>query len=682
MSSTSTSAFTESYGQTRTRELRRRRQHVVVVRHGDRADDGAAADFNTPLTSDGWERMRRVGTDVLAVLRQPLLFTSPFKRCVESALAILGGERLAQPITVDNDLFEVWEEVTRAGGNNVLVVRDRISRELEEEKEKHPAALGRTHGTVPPAKESREGAYSRYYAALNRIADDNVNNDIVLSCHGDCVGALLSNVAGEVAYDVSYGGFVVLVRELAPSISDDNQTEAGAWSVCHKSGVQSLEADEVPPTRPRVIAGAVLALDVDGEAARWVRAAQHIASVGCESSSNAVDWAVAVSRTPLSSDAHKADLDAAQSKAAHNERLATELQRRLDSLEAMYREQGAELRRREESARTQGDELLVPLQQRIEALEKEIIAANQLSSDTRGALERERCAAAEAAEQHTNEQRSLEGHIRDLEAELQRANQKCEALERDKSVPHAAAATSSRYHRKGAVAGPSKPMVVHVNNKESEQREGMAAVSDAATANSAAVDELRSKMRYYAALAHERAMTVRTLRAEVDAFVRQSHVTPRRRGPFDASPSPGSGSAGRRGVSASARTPHRTSPTPNRIIVTTGGTESSVDVSPIPCPPPQCNVVLEDDDDREKDTHRTEFTTSDAGTQSDQRVDVPIGFEYFTPRRGQRRGASCSPHTAPQLYSMFVDPQASDISSTLGKTHLATECTKKAARRR
>lgn len=213
-------------------------QCFALVRHGDRLDhanpeqwfrsaEGKKYPFDCPLTRTGMERATSVGH----VLRQAqskfrLIVTSPYLRCVQTAICICKALDNQPCIALDDDIGEVYGPATM--GDWLVPPPSRPAEDLvaliEEAGIKLvPGPHSGKFGTKPPWGENIADARVRMLAASENYTrrSARIGKNFILVSHGDCFASTLaqmlrSRIGGtplDVLEGIDYCAYFVARRE-------------------------------------------------------------------------------------------------------------------------------------------------------------------------------------------------------------------------------------------------------------------------------------------------------------------------------------------------------------------------------------------------------------------------------------------------------------------------------------
>eukprot|EP00397_Hematodinium_sp_SG-2012_P060084 GEMP01077798.1.p1 GENE.GEMP01077798.1~~GEMP01077798.1.p1 ORF type:complete len:277 (+),score=45.01 GEMP01077798.1:47-877(+) len=227
----------------------------ALVRHGDRLDhanpeawfrsvDGLRYPFDCPLTAEGLERATKVGH----ILREEesnfrLVVTSPYLRCVQTAICIcraLGNDPF---IAIDDDLGEVYGPGTM--GDWIVPPESRppeyLTTLIKDAGLNLVAGPNRgKFGKKPPWGETISDARVRMLAAAENYTrrSAHIGKNFVLITHGDCFAStiaqmLRSRVGGtplDVLEGIDYCAYFIAHRECYNGKPASLCDESAMWS--------------------------------------------------------------------------------------------------------------------------------------------------------------------------------------------------------------------------------------------------------------------------------------------------------------------------------------------------------------------------------------------------------------------------------------------------------------------
>jgi broad specificity phosphatase PhoE len=187
------------------------RVRLVVMRHGEREDEFCDEHFDgdTPLTARGKDSCREASKRLGA--REMTVMTSPFRRTIESAEAVVGQ---GVEIGVDEQLGEVF------GPQRIKVSHVVLG---------HPKSQA---VCLPVFGETIEAATARFKAAFEKycILALQQRKSYLLVTHDDAVAAVVHSLIGATVYRCDYSGWIQCALE----------TE-GRWEIVSSEGVEWLE---------------------------------------------------------------------------------------------------------------------------------------------------------------------------------------------------------------------------------------------------------------------------------------------------------------------------------------------------------------------------------------------------------------------------------------------------------
>ena len=219
---------------------------VIVMRHGDRSDDGAPTDNpvtnkraeDPSLSQEGFKTASRVACDILR--NQPIdkIVSSPMLRCAQTAGQVSVGigktsDGTFHTVNIDSSLIEVWHR-------KVLKVEKIQDAKLCTDKPGLPEEVTFTDfpTKLPTVEETRGiggSADARFCEAIRNIATSSSkegHKTVVLVTHGDCLGSAVAMMAPDKSvYEVEYCGIVTAVFD----------PKTGKWKLlpdeCHGIGM-------------------------------------------------------------------------------------------------------------------------------------------------------------------------------------------------------------------------------------------------------------------------------------------------------------------------------------------------------------------------------------------------------------------------------------------------------------
>lgn len=264
-----------------TRKWQRREltgQLFAVIRHAERADDafsltnggrwcssddGKRYPLDAPLSDVGKEQAIGIGkmlknrSDAVDVAIH-VVVTSPYARCVETALAIVKANPGAR-LVIDSSLGEIYGPCVMGSTEPLNPLRP--SGELLAHRKVKMV------GEWPTWPEDHRGGRlrfaSRFLTYLHR--GEKAKRNFVLVTHGDCVAAALAmmpSLADSFILGVEYGGLFLATRNLRTSLSSLKEVDDEAAPADPESPMRPVqstkstwsmgsESSEAPPTIPK-----------------------------------------------------------------------------------------------------------------------------------------------------------------------------------------------------------------------------------------------------------------------------------------------------------------------------------------------------------------------------------------------------------------------------------------------
>ncbi|KAJ8747051.1 hypothetical protein K2173_011363 [Erythroxylum novogranatense] len=250
-----------------------RRQHVVVMRHGDRMDNfdplwekTAPRPWDPPLIDAGLRRAFKTGRNFRTILGFPIhrVFVSPFYRCVQTAAQVVSAlcavdynpatdtdtdTDTGRSVAVDPSRVKVSIEYGLCEVMNNIAIRPKVApkdgkfsfnvRELE-------AMM--LNGTVDHSVESvykelpkwqETDAKKRYKQIVEELANRYPLENLLLVTHGEAVATMVDEFSedNQKVYDVEYCAYTDLKR---PIKHEDKSYSAGDFKVVFSSGIETL----------------------------------------------------------------------------------------------------------------------------------------------------------------------------------------------------------------------------------------------------------------------------------------------------------------------------------------------------------------------------------------------------------------------------------------------------------
>ncbi|XP_030465091.2 uncharacterized protein LOC115684490 [Syzygium oleosum] len=233
---------------TRLERPRHRRQHVVVMRHGDRLDNvdqswpsRAPRPWDPPLAEEGRARALETGKQLPTRLGFPIhrIIVSPFRRCVETALGLIAG--LSAPdegpdvamgdggidpskvkVSIEYGMGELFNNIAirhpppnpedhADWGFNIPEIEALIPLD----------ALDKTvmpvFGQLPQWGETEPKAKERYLLTIHSLADRYPSENLLFITHGEAVKVTVSTQledATRFKIKMDYCGYAQLGRQV------------------------------------------------------------------------------------------------------------------------------------------------------------------------------------------------------------------------------------------------------------------------------------------------------------------------------------------------------------------------------------------------------------------------------------------------------------------------------------
>eukprot|EP01059_Diplonema_ambulator_P037079 TRINITY_DN961_c0_g1_i2.p1 TRINITY_DN961_c0_g1~~TRINITY_DN961_c0_g1_i2.p1 ORF type:complete len:271 (+),score=37.95 TRINITY_DN961_c0_g1_i2:48-860(+) len=189
-------------------------QNVYVVRHGHRIDNfddtwaaTAARPYDPPLTEEGKATALALGKEFAefgAEERPTLIISSPFTRCIETAIGVAKGLGLKE-ISVHKALGEI---------HDIQVLKHDTAPALETPTHMDGINISHLSSAAPPFPETRSSAMIRYSEAFDTIPDTKPCN-MVLVTHGEAVARSITGLLPHLmVYDTPYCCYSVRQRSL------------------------------------------------------------------------------------------------------------------------------------------------------------------------------------------------------------------------------------------------------------------------------------------------------------------------------------------------------------------------------------------------------------------------------------------------------------------------------------
>lgn len=168
-------------------------RRLILIRHGrvdfdsrGFRDTPRGLQWDPPLSEEGRSQSKLLTADLLGLDRPSALYSSPFRRCLETA-ASFSAESGMEP-RIDDDLGEVF-------------VGDWEGESFEEILDSDEEVARRFHAreplwTLAPGGESGESFRARVVTAVERILDAHGEGDVFLMVHGGVINAYVMHVLG------------------------------------------------------------------------------------------------------------------------------------------------------------------------------------------------------------------------------------------------------------------------------------------------------------------------------------------------------------------------------------------------------------------------------------------------------------------------------------------------------
>ncbi|KAK6918631.1 Histidine phosphatase superfamily, clade-1 [Dillenia turbinata] len=284
---------------------RRFQQNVVVMRHGDRADNveplwisKAERPWDPPLVEEGLVRAYCTGRKLRTQLGFPIhrVFVSPFLRCVQTAAEVIAalsavdddrdvsatsdGVQIdpskikvrqgcgfsliwspARPVIYTLEFISPFGQVSIEYGLCEMLNREAIRTppkdgnwgfNIVELQAMFPAgtvdhSVGRIYKELPHWEETVLGARNRYERIIQALADKYPSENLLLITHGEAVGvAVYAFLKDTSVYEVEYCAYSQLRRSI--TFGEDQTSTAGNFEVINRgqTGISfcSLSSDD------------------------------------------------------------------------------------------------------------------------------------------------------------------------------------------------------------------------------------------------------------------------------------------------------------------------------------------------------------------------------------------------------------------------------------------------------
>lgn len=265
-------------------------QLAIVLRHGERADEHTeTAMLNPALTTEG---TKNIETQLYPQLKATLkaqypsiddsylknefvVISSPFKRCIETATALIkAGVGAANALRVagsvgpliDDRICEVFGPirikkaiVAEFGGEDKLPEEfthpdDRyFGHWCKQRGSKSYTLRGDKGNALPQYGESIDDAYYRYKQAMRQFAGEmeevpGTAKNLIIVTHGDMLNALIGSLQPHrTIYAVEYLAFAVFERRLSRLPHFPQTFGPKDFKVIAENGIQSFEEGEAAP---------------------------------------------------------------------------------------------------------------------------------------------------------------------------------------------------------------------------------------------------------------------------------------------------------------------------------------------------------------------------------------------------------------------------------------------------
>jgi ribonuclease H / adenosylcobalamin/alpha-ribazole phosphatase len=159
--------------------------NLILVRHGESSGNRerifATDPQALPLTELGYAQARAAAHCISALFHAKLVVASPFLRAQETARVIAAV--LAAPLQIEPDLYERDVGIYRGQSYDSLVAAPDY-------------VADRPWVWRPDGGESYEDVKARVAPVLDRLAEENPDNDVVVVSHGGVMMTLWAYVAG------------------------------------------------------------------------------------------------------------------------------------------------------------------------------------------------------------------------------------------------------------------------------------------------------------------------------------------------------------------------------------------------------------------------------------------------------------------------------------------------------
>ncbi|KAK6920359.1 Histidine phosphatase superfamily, clade-1 [Dillenia turbinata] len=241
---------------------RRFQQHVVVMRHGDRADNvetlwisTAERPWDPPIVEEGRVRAYCTGRKLRTQLGFPIhrVFVSPFLRCIQTAAEVIAalsavGDDPAVNTTSDGVQIDPSKiKVSIEYGLCEMLNREAIRVSPKDgnwgfnmvELEAMLPAGTVDHSVeildkeLPHWEETVLGARNRYKRVIQALADKYPSENLLLVTHGEAVGVAVSAFLKDTSvYEVEYCAYSQSRRSV--TFGEDQTFTAGTFEVINR----------------------------------------------------------------------------------------------------------------------------------------------------------------------------------------------------------------------------------------------------------------------------------------------------------------------------------------------------------------------------------------------------------------------------------------------------------------
>ncbi|KAL3738925.1 hypothetical protein ACJRO7_020327 [Eucalyptus globulus] len=243
------------------------RQHIVVMRHGDRLDSvdrswpaTAPRRWDPPLAEVGWARARETAKQLPSQLGFPIhrIVVSPFRRCVDTALGLIAG--LSTPgedpsvvtgdnginpskvkVSIEYGLGELFNDVAIKYPHPNPVDHADWGFNIPEIETLIPSnILDRTvkpvFNELPHWGETETKARDRYLHTFRSLADSYPSENLLLITHGEAVKVVISTDLEDCAsfkVRMDYCGYAQLTRQV---IQKDDELDVSEFELLGNYG--------------------------------------------------------------------------------------------------------------------------------------------------------------------------------------------------------------------------------------------------------------------------------------------------------------------------------------------------------------------------------------------------------------------------------------------------------------